>query len=252
MTPVIQQSVTFKAKPADLYKLFMDSGKHTAATGMPAKISPKVGGKWSAFGNMLVGKNLALVPGRMIVQSWRSTGWKKGDPDSVLVVTFEKTKEGTAVHLCTYRSASTRPQRCYRRLAEVLLGTLEGLSRQTKTIKLRRMESHPVQRTVSPPNQSCADSRICVTTNDSLYNNSLLGTASAVPYKQQISAALAADFLDFQLLHTLSSLRPPDARFQIDHRFAARLRPIGIAAESPNCVRWPRGRWVVRVAIADR
>jgi activator of HSP90 ATPase len=99
MAPVIEQSITFKAKPADLYKLFMDSEKHTAATGMPAKVSLKVGGKWSAFGKMLVGKNLALVPGKMIVQSWRSTGWKKSDPDSVLVITFEKIKEGASVHL---------------------------------------------------------------------------------------------------------------------------------------------------------
>jgi len=99
MTPVIKQSITFKAKPADLYKLFMDSGKHTAATGMPAKVSPKVGGKWSAFGRMLVGKNLMLAPGKMIVQSWRSTGWKKSDPDSVLVVRFEKAKEGATLHL---------------------------------------------------------------------------------------------------------------------------------------------------------
>jgi activator of HSP90 ATPase len=77
----------------------MDSAKHGASTGSPAKISRKVGGKWSAFGGMLVGKNLALLPGRMIVQSWRSTGWKKADPDSVLVVTFEKTKGGATVHL---------------------------------------------------------------------------------------------------------------------------------------------------------
>jgi activator of HSP90 ATPase len=99
MTSVIEQSATFKATPADLYELFMDSTKHGAATGAPAKISRKVGGKWTAFDGMLVGKNLALVPGRMIVQSWRSTGWKKDDPDSILVVNFEKTKGGATVHL---------------------------------------------------------------------------------------------------------------------------------------------------------
>src|SRR6266403_780751 len=100
MTPVIEQSVSFpKVKPADLYALFMDSAKHTAATGMPAKISRKVGGKWSAFGGMILGKNLALVPNRVIVQAWRSSAWKKSDPDSVLVVRFEKTRNGAAAHL---------------------------------------------------------------------------------------------------------------------------------------------------------
>ena len=100
MKPVIEQTASFaKVTPADLYELFMDSAKHTDATGMPAKVSPKVGGKWSAFGGMISGKNLVLVPNRMIVQAWRSSAWKKADPDSVLVVRFEKTKNGAAAHL---------------------------------------------------------------------------------------------------------------------------------------------------------
>jgi activator of HSP90 ATPase len=100
MTPVIEQAASFaNVTPADLYELFMDSAKHTAATGMPAKVSSKVGGKWSAFGGMILGKNLALVPNRMIVQAWRSSAWKNGDPDSILVVRFEKTRGGATAHL---------------------------------------------------------------------------------------------------------------------------------------------------------
>jgi len=90
VTPVIEQSVSFNATPAKLYSFFTNSGQHTAATGMPAKVSPKVGGKWSAFGGMILGKNLVLIPNRMIVQTWRSSAWKKSDPDSILVVKFEK------------------------------------------------------------------------------------------------------------------------------------------------------------------
>ena len=63
---------------------------------MPAKISRKVGGKWSAFQGMIYGKNLMLIPNRMIVQSWRSSEWKKRDPDSVLVAQFEKHPSGGA------------------------------------------------------------------------------------------------------------------------------------------------------------
>jgi activator of HSP90 ATPase len=99
MTPTIEQSLTFKSTPAELYDLFMDSAKHTAATGAPAKISRKVGGKWSAFGGMISGKNLVLLPNRMIVQSWRSSAWKVDDPDSILVVRFKKTKGGAAINL---------------------------------------------------------------------------------------------------------------------------------------------------------
>ena len=90
MTPVIEQSVAFNAAPAKLYSFFMSSAKHTAATGMPAKVSPKVGGKWSAFGGMILGRNLVLIPNRMLVQTWRSSAWRKSDPDSILVVKFEK------------------------------------------------------------------------------------------------------------------------------------------------------------------
>jgi activator of HSP90 ATPase len=99
ITPVIEQSITFKSTPAELYELFMDSAKHTAATGAPAKISRKVGGKWTAFGGALVGKNLELFPNAMIVQAWRSTNFKKDDPDSILIVRFEKTPNGATVHL---------------------------------------------------------------------------------------------------------------------------------------------------------
>lgn len=100
MTHVIEQSVSFSATPAKLYELFMDSAKHSAATGMPAKVSRKVGGKWSAFGRMILGKNLVLIPNRMIVQAWRSSEWKKTDPDSILVVSFEKVSGGdSTVHL---------------------------------------------------------------------------------------------------------------------------------------------------------
>jgi activator of HSP90 ATPase len=100
MTPVIEQAVSFpNVTPAELYGFFMDSAKHSAATGMPAKVDGKVGGKWSAFGGMILGKTLALVPHRMIVQAWRSSAWKKTDPDSILVVRFERTKTGAAAYL---------------------------------------------------------------------------------------------------------------------------------------------------------
>lgn len=74
MMPAIHSASSFeKATPARLYELFMDSAKHTAATGAPAKISRKPSGKWTAFGGMLLGKNLVIIPNRMIVQTWRSS-----------------------------------------------------------------------------------------------------------------------------------------------------------------------------------
>ena len=78
-TKTIKQGVMFLAKPEDIYKALMESKSHSEFTGDVAKISKKVGGKFSAFGGYAMGKNLALVPGKKIVQSWRASDWDKGD-----------------------------------------------------------------------------------------------------------------------------------------------------------------------------
>jgi activator of HSP90 ATPase len=99
MTPPIIQSVKLSATPEELYRTILDSKLHTAMTGMPATISNKVGAKWSAFGGSICGQNLMLIPGKMIVQAWRSTHFKKTDPDSVMVMTFSKVAGGARIDL---------------------------------------------------------------------------------------------------------------------------------------------------------
>lgn len=99
MTRAIQQSVKLPASPEELYKTFLDSKKHTAMTGVPAKISAKVGGKWNAFGGSIWGRNILVLPGKMVVQSWRSRAFRKSDPDSILVVTFTKAPGGSKIDL---------------------------------------------------------------------------------------------------------------------------------------------------------
>lgn len=50
----IVQKVVFKnTTPKALYELYMDSKKHSVATGAPAKISAKEGGKFSAHRRIL-------------------------------------------------------------------------------------------------------------------------------------------------------------------------------------------------------
>lgn len=99
MMPAIEQTRTFKATPAQLYELFMDSRKHAAATGAPAKISRKPGGRWAAHNGMIFGKNLLLVANAMIVQTWRAKPWKRSDLDSILIVQFSKAPGGARVEL---------------------------------------------------------------------------------------------------------------------------------------------------------
>jgi activator of HSP90 ATPase len=99
MTKTIQQSVKFSASPDTLYGMYMDSKKHSSITGAPAKIGRKAGSPFSAFGDMLEGRTLLLVPGKMVVQAWRSGAWKKTDADSILVLTFSKDGSGGRVDL---------------------------------------------------------------------------------------------------------------------------------------------------------
>ena len=91
----ILQKVKFKATPKELYEIILDPQKHAKATGAKATGNGKLGGTFTAWNGYIHGKTLALVPGRMIVQSWRASSFNKGDHDSVLVLTFEKSAGGT-------------------------------------------------------------------------------------------------------------------------------------------------------------
>jgi activator of HSP90 ATPase len=88
-TRTIHQTVTFKASPKEVYELLMDSKKHASLSGEKAKISQKVGGKFTAWRGHLSGFNLVLKPGQKIVQAWRATGWW---PDHYSIAIFDISK----------------------------------------------------------------------------------------------------------------------------------------------------------------
>ena len=88
MPKTIQQSVTLPAAPAALYRMYLNPKSHAAITGAPVKIGAKPGSAFRAFNGALSGRVLATRPGRMIVQTWRSTGFGPKDLDSTLILTF--------------------------------------------------------------------------------------------------------------------------------------------------------------------
>jgi activator of HSP90 ATPase len=96
---LVEQSVYFPAFPKTLYNLYLNAKSHAAFTGMPVKLTPKPGGKFSAFGGQLAGTFLTLIPDHLIVQRWRSTSWKKTEADSILTITFHPEKTGCRIHL---------------------------------------------------------------------------------------------------------------------------------------------------------
>lgn len=94
MPKTIRQTVTIKASPRAVYEALMDSRQHAAFSGRPARISRRPGGSFAAYGSYLSGFTVELVPGKKIVQLWRSRNWP---PFHYSIVTFalEKGKAGT-------------------------------------------------------------------------------------------------------------------------------------------------------------
>jgi len=96
-TKTLQQTVSFKASPMEVYEMILDSKKHSSLSGEPAKISRKVGGKFTAWGSHLSGFNLVLKPGEKIVQAWRAAGWWPGHY-SIAIFDLKKVKSGTKLN----------------------------------------------------------------------------------------------------------------------------------------------------------
>jgi activator of HSP90 ATPase len=90
----IIQSVKFRASAGVLFDMYMNQKKHSLITGAPAKITSKVGEKFSAHDGYITGKTLFLDPPKIIVQTWRGSDWNAGDPDSILILAFKRTKGG--------------------------------------------------------------------------------------------------------------------------------------------------------------
>jgi len=87
------------ASPQEVYEAWLSSAGHSAMTGAKAKASKKVGAAYSAWDGYIVGRNLAVDPGRRIVQSWRTSEFADDDPDSTITVELTPLGAGTRLTL---------------------------------------------------------------------------------------------------------------------------------------------------------
>ena len=105
----IHQEVVFKASRKRVYETLTDAEKFdhvvqlsdAMKTRMPpgapsTKISPEVGGAFSMFGGIIVGRQIELVPNERIVQAWRPAYWK---PGVYSIVKFELADNGSGTKL---------------------------------------------------------------------------------------------------------------------------------------------------------
>jgi activator of HSP90 ATPase len=97
----IEQTVQFDAPVGEVYKAYVDARRHAAFTGARASSVPKHGGKMNAWDGYVRGEFLLLIPGKRIVQTWKSQSWPRGADDSILDLRLKskgKKTELTMVH----------------------------------------------------------------------------------------------------------------------------------------------------------
>lgn len=99
MPRTIQLAASLPAPPDRLFDMYLDPGEHAAFTGSPVTISDRPGSPFRAFGDVLSGTILQVVPKRLIVQSWRSPNWAPEDLDSTLILTFWPEGDGGRIEL---------------------------------------------------------------------------------------------------------------------------------------------------------
>ena len=150
-TKTLRQTVTFKASPRQVYDLLMDSKKHQALSGEPARISQRIGGQFQAWGSHISGINLVLKRGRKIVQAWRATGWWP-DHYSIAIFDIARVPGGSRLRFTQIGIPPHRYSGHYRGwieaywtpMKEVLAhgqisGTTRARVRTSKTVRIRTM-----------------------------------------------------------------------------------------------------------------
>jgi activator of HSP90 ATPase len=105
----IHQEVAFTATPKRIYEALTDPTKfqrvvelsnamktHIPAGAPPAQISTEVGGAFSMFGGIIVGRHIELLPNQRIVQAWRPVYW---NPGVYSIVKFELAENASGTKL---------------------------------------------------------------------------------------------------------------------------------------------------------
>ena len=68
----LKQELYFEVEPNDFYTAILSKEQHEAFTGDEANISDTVNTEFSTYSNYIIGKNVLLEPGKLIIQEWRA------------------------------------------------------------------------------------------------------------------------------------------------------------------------------------
>ncbi len=92
-------STVLPATPEQVFRAWLSSEGHSAMTGSPARIEPRVGGSFTAWDGYITGKTTHLKPYTRIVQDWRTTEFPADCADSQIEIVLEPVKGGTKLTL---------------------------------------------------------------------------------------------------------------------------------------------------------
>lgn len=97
----IHQEVVIKASRAKVYRALTDTHQFKSVTelslpGASTDISPAVGGAFSLFGGLIVGRHIEMIPNERLVQAWREKSWQ---PGVYSVVKFQLNDDGSNTKL---------------------------------------------------------------------------------------------------------------------------------------------------------
>jgi len=92
-------TTTIPASAQEIYDAWLDSVAHSEMTQAAASMSDEVGADVSAWDGHITGRNLELVPGERIVQSWRAGQFDDEHEDSIITLMLEEIEGGTLLTL---------------------------------------------------------------------------------------------------------------------------------------------------------
>ena len=92
-------TATIPASPQEIYEAWLDSLGHSEMTGGDARMSEEIGAEVSAWDDYISGRNVELIPGERIVQTWRTSEFTDEHEDSVISIVLAEVDDGTLLTL---------------------------------------------------------------------------------------------------------------------------------------------------------
>ena len=99
MTTNFRISIVLPVDKERLFRAWLSSKEHSAFTGGEAKVTSRVGGKFTAWDGYIQGRTVELEPCHRIIQAWRTTDFPDDAPDSILEITIEELQQGSKLTL---------------------------------------------------------------------------------------------------------------------------------------------------------